>query len=1195
MTSADGAWIAREEEPRLAEYLVSRVCGRASGAFEAACTHNAPRDKYFIGSLRPSPGHRENAADGRGWLLGELLSKLAPVAFGVEFRIRPEGSSLDVAAHLEWSCYYRVFPTLAEQREHQRHIPSIGSAPSPTAEPDSPEEADTDEEVDSGDDEAAASTSDTSSAPRSTQPTRRRRGTDTLFPKFQKIRCAAAGSITIGRTGQSGDSWSTDVTGLQQAVDRELTRIRDAMLADPDHLRVSEDPDARIRIPPQALESPDDYDSFKHQLTATILPEWRWGLAATVRPSDEPGDLVLLFEATNASEIEARSWHSDGFFFDVKATLLVHGAQVLPFELEAAPTNFRYDRHLWGRGFNCAVVTRTLETGEKVFETTNAPIYHQPRYSTNTEPRAPFDELGADPGPALRRILEAMKEYEQRWTAQRARYLAEDPTWEDRHGAEYDRDHRLFQTEIARFEEGCRLLEEDRDARLAFSLTNQAFGLSGQKTAWRLFQIVFIVSQIPAIHALKAPTEATTRDRNVVDIIYYPTGGGKTEAYLGVIVFHCFFDRLRGKTAGVTTWTRFPLRLLTLQQTQRVADVIGAAELVRRSQSDARLSGRGIDGFAVGYFVGQEATPNELTPPRRGDAVDPNWSIASDEGARQRWKKIIKCPACRTTTVRVDFDPDTARIVHRCSNSGCPFTGGVLPVFVVDNEIYRFLPAVVVGTIDKLAGLGNQRKLSLVLGQVTGSCTTHGYYNAKCCQKDCTDARRLRRGAPAGLTGPTLFVQDELHLLKEGLGTFDGHYETFLHELLRRMGQDTPVKIIASSATIEAFGRQVLHLYGRQGAAGESHARVFPGQGPTLADSFYARTLEHPQRLYVGVLPHNKTIFNAVLELFQYFHEEVEQLRRLPSSACNPYGGRVGPGTQGWGELLDPYATSLGYFSVTRELNSIRTDLEAHVNTELERGGFSRLRIAELSGSTSSDRVTRVLEELEAPQAGGENFPNTILATSMISHGVDVDRLNCMIFYGMPKQNAEYIQSSSRVGRSHVGIVFTCLKPPRERDQSHFAYFRKYHAFLGQLVEPVAINRWSKFSILRTIPGLFMAVLLQRLANTSGQDNPNRFYMVDFVKRRISEGALSADDFVPMLDEAYLVHRTPSVGAAGFETEIRMRVRQFLDQILGAGGQATFVSDALVPRPMRSLRDVDEQIEIELDPNGSTWAARIGQ
>lgn len=1193
MTSLGSDRNAREEEPRLAEHLVRRICGRAAGTFDDECTHNAPRDKYFIGSLRPSPPDPEPTTTTvrRAGFLDELLTKLAPMAFGAEFRLRPDGAEIRTGVLLEWSCYYRVFPTLEEQREHQRHT-SVTAASTASDEPvqaasatseNSAADADQDPEED-----ADVEVTEPAGASPKTSSARGRTPRDVLFRKYRKVRCSAEGVVSIRKNGPRGQSWSTDTADIQRATEREFARVRDVILADPDYLRTSPDSETEVRVPPEALESSAAYVLFKEHLSTDVVPAWRWALAAQIRPADEAGEIVFLFEATNASQIDTRSWHSEGFFFDVKVTLTFDHAHVLPFELEVAPRSFRYDRYLWGHGFNCAVVRKPLEVDQYAFETSNAPVYPQPRYSTNTEPRASFEELGTNPAPVLRRILEAMREYEGHWTAQRRQLTSEDPTWEARHGEEYDRDHRLFRSEIERFECGCHLIEQDADTRLAFQLTNQSFALGGQKTAWRLFQVVFIVSQIPGIHALRPGGQAAMLDRSMVDIIYFPTGGGKTEAYLGVIVFHCFFDRLRGKTAGVTTWTRFPLRLLTLQQTQRVADVIGAAELIRGSHGDSRLSGREVDGFAVGYFVGQEATPNELTPPRRGDPPDPNWSTANDQEARQRWKKIVKCPACRTTTVAVDFDPATVRLVHRCSNPGCRFPGGALPVYVVDNEIYRFLPSVVVGTIDKLAGLGNQRKLSLVLGQVTGRCTQHGYYNSKCCQKECSDARRLRRGPPAGVSGPTLFIQDELHLLKEGLGTFDGHYETFLQTLLRSFGQDAPVKIIASSATIEAFDRQVLHLYGR-------NARVFPGHGPTLGGSFYARTLEYPQRLFVGLLPHNKTIFNAILELITYYHEEIETLARLPETAPNPFGGQTTPATPDWRRLLDPYTTSLGYFSATRELSSIRTDLEAHVNNELEQAGFSPLRIAELSGSTSTDNVSRILELLETVQPGHGTAPNAILATSMISHGVDIDRLNCMIFYGMPKQNAEYIQSSSRVGRSHVGIVFTCLKPARERDQSHFAYFQKYHEFLGQLVEPVAINRWSKFSIQRTIPGLFMAILLQRIANSSGQDNPNRFYMVDFVKRMISEGSVRADDFLGMLEEAYLIHRWPGPGAAAFQEEIGRRVRQFMDQILGAGGQATFVSDALVPSPMRSLRDVDEQIEIDLDTNGSAWASRAGR
>jgi hypothetical protein len=180
---------------------------------------------------------------------------------------------------------------------------------------------------------------------------------------------------------------------------------------------------------------------------------------------------------------------------------------------------------------------------------------------------------------------------------------------------------------------------------------------------------------------------------------------------------------------------------------------------------------------------------------------------------------------------------------------------------ISQNEIYRFLPCAIVGTIDKLAGLGNQRKLAQIFGQVDGRCTEHGYYKGKCCQKDCNDSKRLRKGVPQGLSGPTLFVQDELHLLKEGLGTFDAHYETFTQLLRQELGQAEPLKVIASSATIEAFARQVEHLYGRE----RVQARVFPGLGPRLGRSFYAETLNYPQRLFVGLIPHNKTIFNTIL------------------------------------------------------------------------------------------------------------------------------------------------------------------------------------------------------------------------------------------------------------------------------------------------------------------------------------------
>jgi hypothetical protein len=210
----------------------------------------------------------------------------------------------------------------------------------------------------------------------------------------------------------------------------------------------------------------------------------------------------------------------------------------------------------------------------------------------------------------------------------------------------------------------------------------------------------------------------------------------------------------------------------------------------------------------------------------------------------------------------------------------------------------------------------------------------------------------------------------------------------------------------------------------------------------------------------------------------------------------------------------------------------------------------------------------------------------------MVSHGVDVNRLNAMIFHGMPRQTAEYIQASSRVGRSHVGVVLTCMHPIRERDQSQYGYFAKFHEFMGQLVEPVAINRWATHSIQRTLPGLFMGVLLQLIASKDPAQT-GLYYRKEFVQQKISSGEITADDFVPILERAYQVEHASSTGAEAFREQIREKVERFLDQIVNEtfGHDSGWVSDALRPhKPMTSLRDVDDPVTIELDGQGSRWA-----
>ncbi len=1208
--STDVAYDRNTEQWKLADYLAQHVRDKSSGRIDRECLRNLPHDTYFIGNLRhrgddPDPHTTQDA-------FSEMHTKLAPVAFGADIRLKASGDTVEISTTVEWASYYRVFPTLDQQREQQSDISNSDRSEATTSNADISRET-------SGTEGAVASVDDDDErtllqqqerdeqqaeqeSPETTESTHDRQAArssqdDNLFVRFRKVECSAEGSIVLRRNGMS--EWISDTRPLQQALDTEADRARRQALGDVERLHTKSSSYENVKVPADKLDNELAYANFLGTLSNPVEPDWRWEVGTETWPDDGDATTVSI-ELVNVSpgqeppgQASADNKRKKGnpnvepFFFDTRASFALDGGELLPFEIDLAPRGFRYDRNMWGRGFNCAV--HLVEGKPGVIQTTHTPFHEQMRYSTQTKPTARFEDLPKeDPVPVLDEILKAMEDYLGRWDELRREYVDSDPTWEVTHGADFDKDRRGFEQEIARFRHGRDQIRDDEDIRKAFRLTNEAFR-RGNNESWRLFQIVFLVSQMPGMAALADPGSPDASELEQVDIVYFPTGGGKTEAYLAAMVFHCFFDRLRGKAAGVTAWIRFPLRLLTLQQTQRVADVMAMAEQVRRERTeDVRLTGSNVAAFGVGYFVGSEATPNELLDPDK--AFKPtskdkaNWSTANDPVARQRWRRLIYCPGCKQKSVEVAFDPRRVRLLHRCKKQSCAFSKGI-PVYVVDNEVYRHLPSIIVGTIDKLAGLGNQRKMSLIFGNVDGKCDKHGYYKDKCCQKDCANDALSGTGVPKGLSGPTLFVQDELHLLKEGLGTFDGHYETFVQELRRQRGESAPLKVIASSATIEKFERQVKHLYGRE----ESKARVFPGLGPKLEESFYAQTREYPQRIFVGIIPHNKTIFNAVLELIESYHRETQRLRRRSAGTANLYGGQLKPGSKEWRELIDPYLTSLTYLSVGRILNSVRTDLSSHVNRNLLDSGLSALEIRELTGSTGTEEVTNTLEHLEQPARDDVKESDAVLATSMVSHGVDIDRLNAMIFYGMPRQTAEYIQASSRVGRKHVGLVFSCLHPIRERDQSHYGYFVKYHEYMGQLVEPVAINRWAKYSIGRTLPGLFMGVLLQLLAHEDA-GNAGRHYRKDFVQKKISRGEITAEDFVPILEKAYCVDNDDTVGATVFQKEIHEKVGRFLDQILAPSYDEGFVSESLRPQPMTSLRDVDEAIEIELDARGSRWA-----
>lgn len=1149
-----------KEQELLTDFLIEQLCSRASGRYYEECSGFIPRDRFFIGNLKPIDEKAESQRDQR--YSTEQSNKIAPVAFGGDFNLAFEENSGKILVKLEWSCFYKVFPSYAEQHRHQFPQQPL-------------------KDVEEEDDQSI------------TAITRRR---EYPFNKYKKIRCAAFGYIHLSL---DNNTWTVDSSEFENAIFNEIERAKSIALSDPNRIKASRGMDDGFTIPDVALTDEGTYQDFIKTLHTEVTPDWGWRVNFDLSPNmehPEDGRVIFSFEFANASQAPPNSPNREGFFFEPKATFLFEDCMVFPFRVDLKARTFRYEQNIWARGFNCGIIPVFEDSPKrKVFQTTAVPIYNQKRYRTKVLPKASFQQLAQDPIPTLEKICNSMNEYLTTWECVEEQYKIKFPNWDSKYKSEYDADRETFYNEILRFKEGIDLIKRYPDIQLAFKLTNEVFYQTGQKSTpkkedWRLFQVVFLVSQIPDIACLDNSLNLNPERRNYVDIIYFPTGGGKTEAYLSVIIFHAFFDRLRGKQAGCTAWLRFSLRLLTLQQTQRVADIIGNAELIRRRHNDPRLSGPNVDKFSVGYFVGQSSTPNEIVKPDKYTYIpDPNWLKAQNNEERQNWKMIIRCPACGLRSITVDFDPQSIKVIHRCTNPQCEFEGGEIPIYIVDSEIYRYLPTVIVGTIDKLASLGNQRKLSLVFGKVDGTCSLHGYYNGtKCTQKGCQN-RSLSRDVPNGISGPTLFIQDELHLIKEGLGTFDSHYETFAQRLLQEFGSNVPLKIIASSATIEAFERQVEHLYGRN----RNYARIFPGFGPTLYDSFYAETLPIIQRRYVGILPHNKTITRSVLELIQYYHETIENLSSLSNGSPNPYGGCILPGTNEWLCLIDNYKVSLNYFLKTKVLDRINTDINNVINPDLRSKSFNPINVVELAGGTTTEDVTKILDKLETCQPSGEDLVHAVLATSMVSHGVDISRLNTMIFHGMPRQNAEYIQASSRVGRSHVGIVIDCFDPIRERDRSHYTYFQKYHEFIGQLVEPAAINRWSKFSIERTLPGLFMGVILQLIATRQNNDNPNLYYMLSFIKQKIDQGVITPDIIIPFLENSYLINEEPgSQRSATIKEKIEYLVNHYFDCIHNAQpspNEGQFVSGALIPAPLTSLRDVDEQIVIDLDPDGLNW------
>lgn len=627
---------------------------------------------------------------------------------------------------------------------------------------------------------------------------------------------------------------------------------------------------------------------------------------------------------------------------------------------------------------------------------------------------------------------------------------------------------------------GIALLADAR-VRMAFDIANRAVAdairarrPAAPAPAWRPFQLAFILLNLSGMADRWHP------DRDIADLLFFPTGGGKTEAYLGLAAFTIALRRLGADGllgAGVAVIMRYTLRLLTLDQLGRAAGLVCALELLRTGGEYRDDAGRPLLGdwpIEIGLWVGSDASPNRLG--RKGDKTEGTAVKrvrAYTSGRDSRAPAPIKaCPWCGTAFTKQSFrcvphaDAPT-NLELRCVNLACPFTGDrALPVVTVDEAIYRRLPAFLIATIDKFAALPWSGPAGAFFGHVDRADDT-GFYGAA----------EPGQGRPLGggyrLDPPDLVVQDELHLISGPLGTVAGLYEAAIDRLATRMVGDRRVrpKIVASTATVRRAHDQIRALFDR----GETH--IFPPPGLDRRDSFFALTRPEsdadPARWYVGIAAAGrgpKLVFlQALVTLLG-----------------------AGQGLADAGGDADAYRTALCYFNALRELGGARRIVEDEVTARLARYGAQRRRLEpvdqpfgdrnigepiELTSRVSTDQVAVAKRRLETGFDGDQPV-DVALATNMISVGLDIDRLGLMLVQGQPKTAAEYIQATSRVGRdpARPGLVVVVLNAHRPRDRMHFEQFGQFHDTFYRAVEATSVTPWSPRALDRALAAVVVAI-----------------------------------------------------------------------------------------------------------------------
>jgi hypothetical protein len=729
---------------------------------------------------------------------------------------------------------------------------------------------------------------------------------------------------------------------------------------------------------------------------------------------------------------------------------------------------------------------------------------------------------------------------------------------------------------------------------------------ASERPTWYPFQIAFVLLNLPGITDLNHPDRSDSPNATA-DLLWFPTGGGKTEAYLGLTAYTLALRRLqrdesgRSGEHGIAVLMRYTLRLLTLQQFQRAATLICACEEIRRGSADGKW---GKEPFRVGLWVGNKSTPN--TTAQSAEAI----KLRNERGRSGGYgdpAQLTHCPWCGTEIADKDLQVDTERkrTIISCGDpvGSCLFTlkrspGEGLPVLVVDEEIYRLLPSLLIATVDKFAQMPWNGVTQMLFGRVNGWCPRHGFRSPELEDADSHPKTprlpAVKTEPRAALRPPDLIVQDELHLISGPLGSLVGLYESAVDYLATWEvdGKSVRPKVIASTATIRNARVQVHKTFRRQ-------VSVFPPHGLDAEDSFFARQRpcsdDEPGRLYIGICAPGTRLKTVLIRVY---------LAAL-AGAQTLFTGESIHG-RGYGESVDPWMTLVGYFGSMRELGGTRRLVDDEIRSGLrnmDRRGLERRplypnNVDELTSRRSSSEIPHILHRLETRfghREKGKKYPlDVLLATNMLSVGVDVKRLGLMVVANQPKTTAEYIQATSRVGRSYPGLVCTVLNGSRPRDLSHYEQFEQYHATFYQFVEALSVTPFAPRALDRGLAALLVSCI--RLAGSEFNDNLGA--------GRLERTHSFVQEAVEAISQrAWDVEMTPDARDR-VRQELEARLDSWLHRSQNTAGGARLGYDRkrdgltlpLLQRPDRdpwgeftclnSLRDVEPTVTLLLDDHG---------